>query len=101
MYVNFETIGYVYILASAMAGTLYVGVTSDLIKRISEHRQGVTKGFVAKHKVFWLVHYEEYGSIEEAIKREKQLKGWKRAWKIRLIEKSNPKWDDLYPLLVR
>ena len=97
----FETIGCVYILASAMGGTLYIGVASDLIKRIYEHREGVTKGFTSKYKVHRLVYYEQHGSIEEAIKREKQLIGWKRAWKIRLIEKTNPKWDDLYPGLVR
>lgn len=101
MYVNFETIGYVYILASAMAGTLYIGVTSDLVKRISEHREGVKSGFAKKHDVKRLVYYEQFGSIEEAIKRETQLKCWKRAWKIRLIEKTNPKWDDLYPQIVR
>jgi putative endonuclease len=93
---EFEAIGYIYILASTMAGTLYIGVTSDLIKRIFEHREGTTKGFTSKYKVHRLVYYEQHGSIEEAIKREKQLKGWKRAWKIRLIEKTNPKWNDLY-----
>jgi len=98
---DFEAIGYVYILASAMAGTLYIGVTLDLIKRIFEHREGITKGFTSKYKVHRLVYYEQHGSIEEAIKREKQLKGWKRAWKIRLIEKTNPKWDDLYPSIIR
>jgi putative endonuclease len=98
---NFEKIGYVYILAGAMGGTLYIGVTSDLIRRIFEHREGITKGFTSRYKVHRLVYYEQHGSIEEAIKREKQLKGWKRAWKIRLIEKTNPKWDDLYLGLVR
>lgn len=101
MYVNFETVGYVYILASGMAGTVYIGVTSDLIKRISEHREGITGGFTLKYKVHRLVYYQQYGSIEAAIKHEKQLKGWKRAWKIRLIEKTNPKWDDLFPALAR
>ena len=101
MYVNFETGGFVYILASRMAGTLYIGVTSDLIKRISEHREGVTKGFTARYKTHRLVYHEVFGSIEDAIKREKQLKGWHRAWKIRLIEEANPKWDDLFVQLVR
>ena len=101
MYVNFETEGYVYILASAMAGTLYIGVTSDLAKRINEHRQRIRSGFVSKYKVYRLVYYEKYGSMEEAIKREKQLKGWRRDWKIRLIEEGNSKWDDLLPPLSR
>ena len=100
MNANIEIGGYVYILASAMAGTLYIGVTSDLIKRISEHRLGVTGGFTSKYKVHRLVYYEPHGTIEAAIKRETQLKGWKRAWKIRLIEETNPKWDDLFPKLV-
>lgn len=88
--------GYVYILATAMAGTLYIGVTSDLPKRISEHRQGLTKGFTKRHNVHRLVYYEPHGTIEQAILREKALKGWHRGWKIRLIEKTNPKWDGLY-----
>lgn len=101
MYVNFETRGYVYILASKMAGTLYVGVTSDLAKRISEHHQGIASAFTKKHNIHRLVYYAEFGSIEEAIKRETQLKGWKRAWKIRLIEETNPGWEDLFPKLAR
>jgi putative endonuclease len=101
MYVNFQTIGYVYILASATAGTLYIGVTSDLIKRISQHRNEIYPGFTQKHKAHKLVYYEEFGSIEKAIEREKKLKKWKRVWKIQLIEKSNPKWEDLFPKLVR
>ncbi len=101
MYSNFETVGYVYILASAMAGTLYIGVTSDLIKRIGEYRAEITGGFTAKHKVHRLVYYQQFGSIEGAIKREKQLKKWKRAWKIRLIEEANPGWEDLFPKIVR
>jgi len=82
-----------------MAGTLYIGVTSDLIKRISEHRENITGGFTAKYNVHRLVYYEKHGSIADAIQREKRLKKWKRAWKIRLIEKTNPKWDDLFPQL--
>ncbi len=101
MYVNFETIGYVYIMASEVAGTLYIGVTSDLIKRISEHKLEILGGFTKKYHIHRLVYYEEYGSIELAIEREKKLKKWKRAWKIQLIEKENPKWADLYPGLVR
>jgi putative endonuclease len=100
MYVNFETRGYVYILASQMAGTIYIGVTSDLVRRISEHLNGTASQFTARYKVHRLVHWQEFGSIEKAIKREKQLKNWRREWKIRLIEESNPKWDDLYPGIV-
>ena len=74
MYVNFETVGYVYILASAMAGTLYIGVTSDLIKRISKHRNGINCHFTQKHNVHRLVYYEKFGSIQQAIEREKKLK---------------------------
>lgn len=100
MYTNFETVGYVYILASGMAGTLYIGVTSDLVKRVSEHRESTKDGFTSKYKVYRQVYHEQYGSMELAIKREKQLKGWNRAWKIRLIEETNPKWDDLFSRLV-
>ena len=82
MYVNFETIGYVYILASKVAGTLYVGVTSDLVKRISQHKDGTYGGFTSKYKVHRLVFYEEFGSIEAAIEQEKKLKKWRREWKI-------------------
>jgi putative endonuclease len=100
MYGNLGAIGYVYILASAVAGTLYIGVTSDLIKRISEHKNGIYGGFTAKYNVHRLVYYEVFGSIELAIEREKKLKKWRREWKIQLIEKENPKWADLYPALV-
>lgn len=85
MYVNFQTGGYVYILASKTVGTLYIGVTSDLIKRISEHKNDLQKGFTKDHQVHRLVYYEELGSIEMAIVREKKLKKWRRAWKISLL----------------
>ena len=101
MYVNFETIGYVYILASDVAGTLYTGVTSDLVKRVSQHKEEIYGGFTQQHKVHRLVYYEELGSIELAINREKKLKKWRRQWKIQLIEKANPKWEDLFPKLAR
>jgi putative endonuclease len=101
MYVNFETIGYVYILASGTAGTLYIGVTSDLIKRISEHKNGINSRFTRRYKVHRLVYFEELGSIESAINREKELKKWNRKWKIDLIEKENPNWNDLFPALVQ
>lgn len=88
--------GYVYILANQKHGTLYIGVTADLCHRISEHKAEKTKGFTQKYKVHRLVYFEEYESIYEAIEREKQLKPWKRAWKIELIEKSNHDWNELY-----
>ena len=88
--------GYVYILASKRNGTLYVGVTGDLLKRIWEHKEGLAEGFTKQHDVKRLVWYEAHESMYEAITREKQLKKWKREWKIRLIEESNPYWNDLY-----
>lgn len=88
--------GYVYILASREGGTLYVGVTSALVKRISEHKQKAHKGFTQTYNVSRLVYYEVYDTIEDAILREKQVKEWKRAWKIELIEKENPHWLDLF-----
>jgi putative endonuclease len=87
---------YVYILASGKNGTLYVGVTSDLIKRISEHKAEIYDGFSKKYNTHLLVYHETHGSIESAIMREKQLKKWNRKWKIKLIEEMNPDWNDLY-----
>ena len=87
---------YVYILASHRNGTLYVGVTSDLIKRIWQHKVGLIGGFVKDHNVKLLVWYEVHGEMYQAITREKQIKEWKREWKIRLIEETNPYWNDLY-----
>ena len=86
----------VYILASDRAGTLYVGVTSDLIGRVWQHRRGVVAGFTRRYGVHRLVYYEPLETMEQAILREKQLKRWNRAWKIRLIEERNPDWRDLY-----
>jgi putative endonuclease len=91
---------YVYLLASQKNGTLYTGVTSDLIKRVWQHKNDVVDGFSKKYKVHFLVWYEVHGEIESAIIREKQIKEWKRAWKLELIEKSNPKWKDLYSEIV-
>lgn len=91
--------GYTYILASKKYGTLYIGVTSDLIKRIWQHREGVVEGFTDKYTVHKLVHYEIFEEITYAIEREKQLKRWHRPWKINLIEENNPDWEDLYPSL--
>ncbi|WP_420419466.1 GIY-YIG nuclease family protein [Pacificispira sp.] len=89
----------VYILASDRNGTLYVGVTSDLPKRIWEHRNGVAEGFTRKFGVRRLVYAESHETMEAAILREKRVKEWKRAWKIELIEKANPQWRDLYDSL--
>ncbi|MDH3980910.1 MAG: GIY-YIG nuclease family protein [Gammaproteobacteria bacterium] len=89
----------VYILASQRNGTLYIGVTSDLIRRIYEHRLGCVDSFTKQYGVRRLVYYEACPDITSAIHREKQLKKWNRQWKLRLIEKDNPEWDDLYPTL--
>ena len=86
----------VYILASKKNGTLYIGVTCDLIRRIYEHKQKLIEGFTSQYGVDRLVYYELYDDISEAIKREKQLKNWKREWKTALIEKSNAEWNELY-----
>ena len=87
---------YVYILASKRNGTLYIGVTNNLTKRVYEHRNNLAEGFTKKYGVHMLVYYEETSDIETAIQREKQLKKWKRAWKIDLIEKENIHWEDRY-----
>jgi putative endonuclease len=86
----------VYILASERNGTLYIGVTSNLVQRIWQHRNDVIEGFSHKYQTHLLVYYELHAGMAEAIWREKQLKKWERQWKIRLIEKSNPYWRDLY-----
>ncbi len=86
---------YVYILASKIRGTLYIGITNDLQRRVYEHKIGIKKGFTQKYKVNELVYFETFQNIDEAIKREKNLKKWKRDWKIRLIEEENKKWIDL------
>jgi putative endonuclease len=87
----------VYILASREYGTLYIGVTSDLIGRLYQHRTGKVKGFTSKYRVFRLVRFEQFETMYEAISREKQLKRWHRQWKINLIESQNPDWHDLAP----
>ncbi len=87
---------YTYILASEPNGTLYIGVTSDLVRRVYEHKNGLADGFTKKYRVHDLVFFECADNPEAAIKREKQLKKWQRAWKIDLINKSNPGWKDLY-----
>jgi putative endonuclease len=90
---------FVYILASRIGGTLYVGVTNDLIRRVFEHKSKFVRGFTKRHDVVRLVYYEQFDDIEQAILREKRLKHWNRAWKIRLIEEKNPNWNDLYPAI--
>jgi putative endonuclease len=87
---------FVYILASKRNGTLYLGITSNLLKRVYEHKNNLIEGFTKKYNVHTLVYYEAYNDIYDAIAREKSIKKWKRRWKIELIEKSNPKWEDLY-----
>ena len=86
---------YIYIMASQRNGTLYIGVTNDLHRRVYEHANGSVKGFTEKYSVKVLVYFEATESIETAIQREKQLKKWNRAWKLELIEKNNPEWKDL------
>jgi putative endonuclease len=90
----------VYILANKRNGTLYVGVTSDLVKRIWEHKKNMVEGFTKHYNVHVLVWYELHGSMESAIMRERRLKDWKRAWKLKLIESENPDWLDLYDTIV-
>jgi len=91
-----EVRGYVYILASKPYGTLYVGVTSELAKRVWQHKEHLVAGFTTKHDIERLVWYECHDSIEAAITREKQIKEWRRAWKVNLIQAMNPDWRDLY-----
>ena len=88
--------GYVYIVANRKNGTIYTGVTNDIARRAFEHREGTGSRFAAKHSTMRLVYVEYHEDIHNAIVREKRLKKWNRAWKIRLIEQDNPNWDDLY-----
>ena len=90
---------WVYILASRLGGTLYIGVTNNLMRRVYEHRSKTVPGFTKKYGVSRLVYYEQFGDVEFAIRREKRLKKWPRTWKIRLIEEANPDWHDLYPAI--
>jgi putative endonuclease len=87
---------YVYILASKRNGTLYTGITSNLIQRVWQHKNGIIEGFTQKYNVKILVYYEVYENAESAITREKRIKKWRRAWKLNLIEEMNPQWKDLY-----
>jgi putative endonuclease len=90
-----ERQGHVYILASGRHGTLYLGVTSDLMQRMYQHREEAMKGFTSKYEVKRLVWFDTFDQVKDAIVREKQMKKWNRDWKIRLIEESNPDWSDL------
>ena len=90
----------VYLLASKRNGTLYTGVTSNLIKRIWEHKNNLVEGFTSKYSVHTLVWYEIHDTMESAIQREKAIKNWRRAWKMKMIEELNPRWRDLYSDLV-
>ena len=85
-----------YILASERNGTLYIGMTSDLVKRVWEHKNNLVEGFTKRYNVHHLVWYELHESMSSSIEREKKMKEWKRAWKIRMIEENNPNWNDLY-----
>ena len=92
--------GYVYILASAPNAILYVGVTSDLVRRIYEHRNGLVAGFIKTYSVKRLVYFERYDDIRLAIQREHNIKHWSRKWKVRLILANNPEWNDLYDSII-
>jgi putative endonuclease len=88
--------GYFYVMSSDRNGTLYVGVTSNLLRRVAEHKQGIFEGFTKRYAIHRLVYFEQFESVVGAIEREKQVKKWKRAWKIELINAYNPDWLDLY-----
>jgi len=91
---------YTYILAGRRNGTLYTGSTDDLLKRVVEHREKLRGGFTARYDVSRLVWYERHGTRDEAFRRERQIKEWRREWKLDLIERMNPGWDDLLPTLL-
>lgn len=91
---------YVYILASKRNGTLYVGITDNLIKRVWQHKNDIVEGFTKKYNCHHLVYYEQTNEVMAALEREKQIKKWKRQWKLELIEKQNPEWKDLYNDLI-
>ena len=90
---------YVYIMASKRNGTLYIGVTSDLVKRVWQHKNQAVTGFTSKYMVHHLVYYEVHSCAESAIGREKQMKKWRRSWKLKLIEEDNSTWNDLYEMI--
>jgi putative endonuclease len=88
--------GYVYIMSNEKQGTLYIGVTSDLSRRVYEHRENLVEGFMSRYGLHRLIYYETFDDIRAAIQREKTLKHWPRAWKLTLIQEQNPEWEDLY-----
>ena len=90
---------YVYILASSYRGTIYIGVTNDLVRRVYEHKNDLVEGFTKRYQVHDLVYFDETNDIGEAIQEEKRLKSWNREWKVQLIEKENPQWNDLYEMI--
>ena len=92
---------FVYMLASQRNGTLYIGVTNDLVRRIGEHRAGLVPGFTRKYRVTMLIWYEQHQYVNDAILRERRLKRWHRSWKLELVEAMNPQWRDLYLDLTR
>ena len=92
--------GWIYLVTNRPHGTLYVGVTSDLPRRVWEHRESVVEGFTSRYRLHLLVHAEFHDDIQRAIQREKNIKSWSRAWKLDLIEKQNPNWEDLYERLI-
>lgn len=95
-----EKHGYVYIMASGRNGTLYIGVTSNLLKRVWEHREGIAEEFTSRYGCKTLVCFEMHDRVDDAIRCEKQMKEWRRAWKLRQIEAANPDWQDLFPTLM-
>ncbi len=101
IFMSYDKHYFVYILASKRNGTLYIGVTNSLIRRVYEHKNDLVEGFTKKYKVHSLVYYEMTNDIKSAIEREKRLKKWNRKWKLELIEKMNPQWNDLYDGLVQ
>ena len=95
-----EIVYYLYVLASKKHGTLYIGVTGDLPRRMWAHREGLVEGFTSRYGVTSLVYYEGFDDVRAAIQREKTMKKWPRQWKVHLIERDNPHWSDLYPMMV-
>ena len=93
--------GWLYMLASKPGGTLYVGVTNDLVRRVYEHRESAVEGFTKRHGVKLLVYFEQHDTAPLAIQREKNIKHWSRAWKLDLVNSSNPQWRDLYKDIIR
>jgi putative endonuclease len=93
--------GFVYFMTNRPSGILYVGVTSDLVRRVFEHRSGFVKGFTKRYDLKRLVYFEQFATIQDAIQREHNIKHWSRAWKVRLIVAGNPEWDDLYDTIAK